>query len=130
MFDVAVDEFFEMGRFLVIGSLLAAGMQTLVSQDALIGLGQGTFSSVIIMQAMAFILSVCSTVDAFLALAFTGVFTTGSILTFLTFGPMVDIKTTTMFLGIFKRRTVVMLTVMPFVLTAITGVALNLAGFK
>jgi uncharacterized membrane protein YraQ (UPF0718 family) len=126
----AVGEFFDMGRFLVIGSLLAAGMQTLVSQDVLASLGQGPVASVVTMQAVAFVLSVCSTVDAFLALAFTGTFTTGSILAFLTFGPMVDIKTTTMFLGVFKRKTVVWLTVLPFVLTAVAGIALNLVGLR
>jgi uncharacterized membrane protein YraQ (UPF0718 family) len=126
----AVGEFFDMGRFLVIGSLLAAGMQTLVSQDVLASLGQGPLASVVTMQAVAFVLSVCSTVDAFLALAFTSTFTTGSILAFLTFGPMVDIKTTTMFLGVFKRNTVARLTVLPFVLTAIAGIALNLLGVR
>ena len=57
---VAVDEFFDMGRFLVVGSLLAAGMQTLVSQD-LLAPWAGPFASVLTMQAVAFVLSVCST---------------------------------------------------------------------
>ena len=119
--QVAASEFFDMGRFLVIGSLLAAGMQTLVSQDMLASLGHGPIASVLTMQAVAFVLSVCSTVDAFLALAFVDTFTTGSLIAFLTFGPMVDIKTTTMFLGVFKPRTVVWLTVLPLVLTASRG---------
>lgn len=129
-FNVAVDEFFEMGRFLIIGCILAAAMQTLVSQDVLAGLGQGPITSVLTMQALAFLLSVCSTVDAFIALAFTGVFTTASILAFLTFGPMVDIKTTVMFMGIFKRRTVALLIALPLILTAISGILLNLIGLK
>jgi uncharacterized membrane protein YraQ (UPF0718 family) len=123
---MAQDEFFEMGRYLIIGSLLAAAMQTLVSQDVLIALGKGPIVSVIVMQMMAFVLSVCSTVDAFLALAFVGTFTTGSVLTFLTFGPMVDIKSTMMFLGVFKRRTVVYLIVLPLLMTAMVGIWLNL----
>jgi hypothetical protein len=124
--QVAASEFFDMGRFLVIGSLLAAGMQTLVSQDMLASLGHGPIASVLTMQAVAFVLSVCSTVDAFLALAFVDTFTTGSLIAFLTFGPMVDIKTTTMFLGVFKPRTVIWLTVLPLVLTAVAGIAINL----
>jgi hypothetical protein len=123
---MANDEFFEMGRYLIIGSLLAAAMQTLVSQDVLLALGKGPVVSVIVMQAMAFVLSVCSTVDAFLALAFAGTFTTGSILTFLTFGPMVDIKSTLMFLGVFKRRTVAYLILLPLLMTLLIGVWLNL----
>ncbi len=119
-------EFFEMGRYLIIGSLLAATMQTLISQDVLLALGKGPVISVLVMQAMAFVLSVCSTVDAFLALAFVGTFTTGSIISFLTFGPMVDIKSTLMFLGVFQKRTVLYLILLPLLMTLLIGVWLNL----
>ncbi|MEZ4671128.1 MAG: permease [Anaerolineae bacterium] len=122
----ANSEFFEMGRYLIIGSLLAALMQTLVSQDVLIALGKGPVISVLVMEALAFLLSVCSTVDAFLALAFVGTFTTGSIITFLTFGPMVDIKSTLMFLGVFQRRTVLYLILLPLLMALFVGVWLNL----
>jgi uncharacterized membrane protein YraQ (UPF0718 family) len=123
---LAGDEFFEMGRYLILGSMLAAALQTLVSQDVLLALGRGPIISVITMQLLAFVLSVCSTVDAFLALAFAGTFTTGSILAFLTFGPMVDIKSTLMFLGVFKRRTVLYLILLPLLMTLLIGVWLNL----
>jgi len=123
---MAGDEFFEMGRYLIIGSLLAALMQTLVSQDVLLALGRGPVVSVITMQALAFLLSVCSTVDSFLALAFAGTFTTGSILAFLTFGPMVDIKSTLMFAGVFKPRVVLYLIFLPLLMTLLIGVWINL----
>jgi len=119
-------EFFEMGRYLIISSLLAAAMQTLVSQEALLALGRGPVVSVIVMQLVTFRLSVSSTADAFLAGAFVGTFSTGSILTFLTFGPAVDIKSTVMFLGVFKRRTVVYLILLPLLTTALIGIWLNL----
>lgn len=119
-------EFFEMGRFLIIGSMLAAAMQTFVTQDVLLALGRGPILSVLVMQLMAFVLSVCSTVDAFLALSFIGTFTTGSIITFLTFGPMVDIKSTLMFLGVFQKRTVLYLVLLPLLMTLLIGVWLNL----
>ncbi len=123
---LAGDEFFEMGRYLIIGSLLAAALQTLVDQDVLLSLGRGPVISVITMQVLAFVLSVCSTVDAFLALAFAGTFTTGSILAFLSFGPMVDIKSTMMFLGVFQRKTVLYLILLPLLMTMLVGVWLNL----
>lgn len=125
-FNVATDEFFDMGFYLVIGSMLAAAMQTVVSQDVLITLGTGPVVSVLVMQAIAFVLSVCSTVDAFLALAFAGTFTTGSILAFLTFGPMVDIKSTLMFAGVFRQRVVLYLILLPLLLTLWIGVWMNL----
>ncbi len=122
----ATGEFFEMGRYLIIGSLLAATMQTFISQEVLLALGRGPVVSVLVMQALAFILSVCSTVDAFLALAFVGTFTGGSILAFLTFGPMVDIKSTLMFLGVFKRKTVAYLILLPLLMTMLIGIWTNL----
>jgi uncharacterized protein len=122
----AGDEFYEMGRYLIFGSLVAAAMQTLISQDVLLALGRGPVISVIVMQALAFVLSICSTVDSFLALAFTSTFTTGSVLAFLTFGPMVDVKSTLMFLGVFKRRTVLYLILLPLLMTMLIGVWINL----
>ena len=124
---VASDEFFEMGRFLILGSALAALMQTLVPQESLLALGTGNVLSVLFMQLLAYILSVCSTVDSFLALAFVNTFTTGSIISFLSFGPMVDIKSTLMFTGVFRRRIVLYLILLPFVMNLLAGVLINLA---
>jgi len=41
---------------------------------------------------------------------------------------VVDIKTTTTFLGVFRRKTIAWLTLLPFVLTARAGITLNLLG--
>jgi hypothetical protein len=78
------------------------------------------------MQLLAFVLSVCSTVDSFLALAFAGTFTTGSILAFLSFGPMVDIKSMLMFMGVFRQRVVLYLILLPLLITALISIWLNL----
>lgn len=123
---IAADEFFEMGRYLVLGSVLAALMQTVVPQSTLLALGSGAVVSVVVMQVLAYILSVCSTVDAFLSLAFVNSFTTGSILGFLVFGPMADIKSTLMFLGVFRRKYVAYLIVLPFLTTMLLSVFINL----
>ena len=125
--QIAGDEFFEMGRFLILGSALAALMQTLVPQQSLLALGTGSVLSVVFMQILAFILSVCSTVDSFLALAFVNTFTTGAIISFLSFGPMVDIKSTLMFTGVFRRKIVLYLVILPFVLNLLAGVVINVA---
>lgn len=123
---VAADEFFEMGRYLVLGSLLSAAMQTIIPQPALLSIGSGALSSVIAMMALAFVLSVCSTVDAFLALAFVNTFTTGSILGFLVFGPMVDVKSVFMFLGVFRRRVALYLVLLPLMMSLLMAVYWNL----
>ncbi len=125
-FNLAGDDFLDMVRYLIVGSLIAASMQTLIPQSALIAVGQGPIISVIVMLALAFVLSICSTVDAFLALAFSTTFTTGSVVSFLVFGPMVDIKSTIMFLGVFRRKAVVYLIILPLVLSALVGIWWNL----
>ncbi|MEW6180908.1 MAG: permease [Chloroflexota bacterium] len=123
---IAADEFFEMGRFLVVGALLAASMQTFIPQNYLLALGQGPLLSVFVLSILAVLLSICSTVDSFVALAFTGTFTNGSILAFLVYGPMVDIKATLMYLRVFKKRIVIVLVLLPLLLTLVAGVAVNL----
>lgn len=123
--QIAGDEFFEMGRFLIFGSMLAALMQTLVPQESLLALGTGPVFSVVFMQILAYVLSVCSTVDSFLALAFVNTFTTGAIVSFLSFGPMVDIKSTLMFTGVFRRRIVLYLILLPFVMNLLAGTVIN-----
>ena len=123
---IAGDDFIDMSRYLIVGSMLAAGMQTLVSQPTLLALGDGAISSITAMMILAFVLSVCSTVDAFLALAFVNTFPPAAILSFLVFGPMVDIKSSLMFLGVFNRRTVAYLILLPMMATLVIAVYLNL----
>jgi uncharacterized membrane protein YraQ (UPF0718 family) len=125
-FTIAVDEFFEMGRYLILGALIAAVMQIVIPQSALLTVSAGPVTSVITLIVLAVVLSICSTVDAFVALAFAGTFTTGSILAFLVFGPMVDIKSTLMFLGLFRRRAVLYLILLPLVMTILAAVFINL----
>ena len=124
--DIVVDEFFEMGRYLILGSLLAALMQTSVPQWALLAVSNGPVISVLAMITLAVVLSVCSTVDAFIALAFAGTFSTGSVLAFLVFGPMVDIKSTLLFLRVFKPKAVAYLILLPLAMTILFAVFMNL----
>ena len=123
---IAADEFLEMGRFLILGATLAAGMQAFIPQQALVQVGRGPVISVLVMMGLAVLLSICSTVDAFVALGFVSIFSPGAILAFLIFGPMVDIKTTLMYLSVLKKRSVVYLILLPFLMSLLAGVLLNL----
>lgn len=124
----AREEFFEMSRFLVIGGLLAASLQTFIPTAALTALGQGPLLSVLAMMLLAVALSICSTVDAFVALSFVGSFAPGALLAFLVFGPMVDIKSVLMFTSTFPPRVVAGLVALSAALVAATCVLLNLLG--
>jgi uncharacterized membrane protein YraQ (UPF0718 family) len=124
--SVASDDFFDMGKYLVLGTLIATTLQTFIPQQALVNVGSGPIMSVVALQALAFVLSVCSTVDAFLALSFVNTFTAGSIIAFLVFGPMIDIKSTIMYLNVFRPRVVFYIAALTFLSTLLVGVFINL----
>ncbi|GAB4448249.1 MAG: permease [Chloroflexi bacterium OHK40] len=121
-------ELFEMARYLIIGALLAATLQTIVPQQALLALGDGPLISVLVMILLAVVLSICSTVDSFIALSFVNTFTPGAILAFLVFGPMIDIKSALMLTSTFNRRTVAIIILLCFQLVLLAGLAINLFG--
>jgi hypothetical protein len=123
---IAVDEFFDMGRYLVLGALLAALLQTLIPPAALLGISQGPVISVLVLMLLAVLLSAGSTVDAFIALSFVGLFSPGAILAFLVFGPVVDLKNMMMYRRVFTTRTVAGLISLPFLLIFASGVLINL----
>ncbi|GAC1646884.1 MAG: permease [Herpetosiphon sp.] len=118
-------ELVEMSRWLILGALFAATVQTFVPQSLLLQLGGGRIVSVVLLMALAVLLSVCSTVDAFLALALSGTFAPGALLAFLVFGPMVDIKSTFLFLTTLSPRAVMWMVgiIVPLVLAA--GIVVN-----
>ncbi|MDG5785892.1 permease [Evansella sp. AB-P1] len=105
----SVDEFFDVAKYLIIGAMLAALVQTYVSTNYLIGLGEGMMFSTAIMMGLAYLLSLCSEADAFIGASFRHVFPETSILGFLIYGPMLDLKNTIMMLAVFKLRFVLVL---------------------
>jgi uncharacterized membrane protein YraQ (UPF0718 family) len=102
--DNLTQELRELGGVLILGSALAAIIQVFVPREFILNLGQGTISSIVAMLILAGIVSICSTVDSFFALSFASTFTSSSLLAFLVFGPMIDIKGVGLMLSIFKPR--------------------------
>ncbi|WNS46214.1 permease [Paenibacillus sp. MMS20-IR301] len=98
------DEFFEMGKYLIIGCLLTAGIQTFMHQGSLSAIGAQPLGSYLFMMGLAFALSLCSTSDAFVASTFLHTFPSGSLLAFMVLGPMLDFKNSLMLLSLFKTK--------------------------
>lgn len=117
--DNVIQELRELGGMLILGSSIAACLQVFVPREMILDLGQGTISSIIAMMLLAAIVSICSTVDSFFALSFASTFTTSSLLAFLVFGPMIDIKAIGLMLSIFKPRMLIYLFVLIAQLTFI-----------
>lgn len=105
----AGDEFFSVGKYLIIGAFVASLTQTLVPKDVFMGLASQTGFSLLIMMAAAFLFSACSTSDAFIAKSFQSRFPPGAVLGFMVFGPMMDIKNLLMLFSGFKKKFVLKL---------------------
>ncbi|MNJ53030.1 putative permease [compost metagenome] len=93
-----------MGKYLIMGCLITAAIQSFVPRESLLAIGGGPVGSYAFMMGFAFLLSLCSTSDAFVAAAFTHTFSAGSLLAFLVFGPMLDLKNVLMLLSVFKAK--------------------------
>lgn len=126
MMDNVVQEFRELGGILIIGAAIAAIVQVSVPRETIVNLGQGPVSSIVAMMILAAVVSICSTVDAFFALAFASTFTTGSLLAFLIFGPMIDLKNVALLLSVFRGRTIFYLFMLAAQLTFLLTLLINL----
>lgn len=105
----AIEEFFSVGKYLVLGAFIAACMQTYIPTSSLLHLGSNPVTSSLVMIGLAFTMSLCSEADAFIAASFRSTFSIGALSAFLVYGPMIDIKNTLMLLGTFKGRFVAVL---------------------
>lgn len=126
MLDNVVQELRELGGVLILGTALAAIIQVMIPRDAILSLGQGQISSILAMMTLAFLVSICSTVDSFFALSFASIFTTGSLLAFLVFGPMVDVKNIALMFSVFRGRAIAYLFILAAQLTFLVTLVINL----
>lgn len=126
LLENTVQEMRELGGVLVLGSAIAAILQVFVPRDVILHLGQGPVTSILAMMLLAVVVSICSTVDSFFALSFASTFTTGSLLAFLVFGPMIDLKGIGLMLSIFKPRAVFYLFALAGQLTFLLTLFVNL----
>ena len=88
----ASGEFLGLASLLVLGCLIAAVVQTWLPRSWLLAVGSDPTISVLALMLLALVVSVCSSVDAFLALGFAAQITPGALLAFLLLGPVIDLK--------------------------------------
>jgi uncharacterized membrane protein YraQ (UPF0718 family) len=110
---------------LVVGALVAGIVQIAIPRSALYSIGANPVISIAVMMLLAFIVSICSNVDAFFALAFSRTFTAGSVVSFLVFGPIIDIKMLTLMKTTFTTRTLVEMTLLVGTMSMILGLGVN-----
>jgi len=126
MVENVVQEFRELGSILIFGSAIAALIQVAAPRELILSLGQGPITSILAMMLLAWVISICSTVDSFFALSFASAFTSGSLLAFLVFGPMIDLKNIGLLLTIFSARAIFYLFALAGLLTFTLTLFVNL----
>lgn len=99
-----VDEFFDTGKYLLIGAFLASVFQTFFDRNVLDAVAHNEVIAPVIMMGFGYVLSICSVADAFIAASFGHVFSVKALLAFLVFGPMLDMKNTLMLFAYFQKR--------------------------
>jgi uncharacterized membrane protein YraQ (UPF0718 family) len=110
----AQTEFYSVGKYLLIGIFISVIFQVM-DLEWVKNLGSSSMPvALFAMMVLAFLLSLCSSSDAVVARSMSGTFNFTSMLGFLVFGAIVDIKNVMMLKGYFKGRFVLRLALTSF----------------
>ena len=110
---------------LLFGAAAAALVQVAVPREILLTLGSNPAWSIAAMLVLAFVISICSNVDAFFALAFRDTFTAGSLVSFLVFGPMIDIKLLSLMRTTYQPKVLMQVSLLVLLMAAAIGLGVN-----
>ena len=105
----ALIDWVDMARYLVAGALIAAMIQAFVPNQLFLDLANQTWLAIPAMMMLAVVMSICSTVDSFVALSFASTVSPAAVMAFLVFGPIIDLKSVPMLAALFGWRHVGML---------------------
>ena len=122
-FNHAEAEFFNVGKYLILGAFVSSLLQTVGLKALFLQTTSGYALAVLLMMALAFLLSLCSSSDAVIARSFSSIFPSGAIMGFLVFGPMMDIKNLIMLSGGFSRKFVLKLVIAVFAICYLIVIA-------
>jgi uncharacterized membrane protein YraQ (UPF0718 family) len=100
--ETALHDFTDISTYLIIGSGLAAMVQTFKLMDY-VPLGTGPVVEILVMMLLAVVICLCSEADAFVAANLTSI-QLGGKLAFLVLSPMFDLKLYMMYTRVFKKR--------------------------
>lgn len=116
--DCGVRDFMDVMVFFIPGVALAALFGTAINQEVMLPLALDDRLAVPSMMGLAWVLSLCSSSDAFVAATFFA-FPAVAKLAFLVFGPMMDLKLVFIYAAVFRKRFIAGLAVGLFVLTGL-----------
>lgn len=110
----AMGDFVDTAMYFSIGVAITSLFKAYVTEDLVVLFNQSEYVGINLMMILAFVLSLCSTSDAFIAANFP--VPLSAKLAFLVFGPMMDVKLVFMYLSVFRGRFVVGMALTLFVM--------------
>lgn len=114
----AMRDFLDTAMYFAIGVMITSIFNTQVDQSKVEMVAGNELFAVPSLMGLAFVLALCSTSDAFIV-APMDVFSNAAKLSFLVFGPMLDVKLVFMYSSIFRRKFLIGLCLALFVLVAL-----------
>ena len=124
--DNTISEFVSMASVMIVGAFVAASMQTFFPREIITAIAETPLLSILAMMGLGFVISICSTTDAFFALAYAHQFSTASLVAFLVFGPMIDIKALLLMRTAYTTKTLIYLTFVVGLLVLVSTYAFDI----
>ena len=121
----AIEEVNRLLPALIFGSIQAGVIQTVIPRELLTTVAGEPILAILIMILLAFVVSICASVDAFFALSLSGVFPKSSLVAFLVFGPMIDIKMLSLMKTTYRTHVLVGSTIIVFLGALLAGLVVQ-----
>ncbi len=122
------DEFVEMSKYLIVGAIFASAYRIFTPKSVTMFFEPYQALSILFMMILAVLLSICSEADAFVASSFMR-FSPYAQLSFVTIGPVLDLKLLLMYGGTFKKKAMIFISLVPlvliFILTNLLGIIIG-----
>ena len=109
-------DLFDVVKYLMLGALITSLIQVIVPRSVITTFNNNNILSIIVLMLFAYLISLCSTSDSFVGKSLLSSFTESSIVAYLLLGPMIDIKNTMVLLGNYKKKFVVTLISLIFII--------------
>lgn len=121
----AGDEFFDVGRYLIISAFLAAAIQIWVPKGILVQATSNPFMATGAMMLLAIAMSLCSDADAFVARVLANQFPLGSVMAFLVIGQIIDLRNIILFAKNFRLSLFLFLLATSLCLTYVLSLSIH-----
>lgn len=117
--EIARDELFYLLRFLIAGAAASAFIRLFVTQKQILGMSGGTGAAIFAFMVLGIFLCLNSNIDSSYAAAIPGAYAGEAVLGFLVAGSMMDLKSMSMLLSVFRARAVAVMAAIVYASTFI-----------